>query len=170
MDEMIQNGVHWYAVHTRSRHEKMVHQVLTDYGIESFLPLRRVHSQWKDRKKWVELPLFPGYLFVHTSAEQNLLVRSTRGVVRMLGPHPLKPSIVPDREVENVRRLVQTHVRVDPYPYLKEGQLICVKRGPLRGVEGIIIRKANRCLLVISVKLLGQAVAVQISAEDVEGL
>ena len=88
----------------------------------------------------------------------------------MLGPEPLKPSIVQDAEVENIRRLVASEAKVDPYPYLKPGQLVCIRRGPLQGVEGTIIRKANRCLLVISVHLLGRSVAAEVSAEDVQGL
>jgi transcription antitermination factor NusG len=132
--------------------------------------LVRVHSQWKDRKKWVEKPLFPGYLFVHIHRGQIPIVRDTRGVARLLGPASLTPSIVPDAEVENIRRLVTSQVRVDPYPYLKPGQQVSITRGPLRGVEGTIIRKANRCLLVVSVNLLGRSVAAEVSAEDVQGL
>ena len=170
MGETMQNGVHWHAAHARSRHEKMVDELLAECGVESFLPLRRVHSQWKDRKKWVEKPMFPGYLFVRIGTNEISIVRATRGVVRILGPDPLKPTIVPDAEVENIRRIVTSRSPVDPYPYLKPGQLVCIRRGPLQGVEGTIIRKANRCLLVISVNLLGRSVAAEVSAEDVQGL
>ncbi len=168
--EMTGNGRRWHAVHTRSRHEKLVEKCLAEKGVENFLPLRRVHSQWKDRKKWVDKPLFPGYLFVRVPRQKLPVVRQTRGVVRVLGPDPQNPSIVPEEEVENIRRLVETRVAVDPYPYLRAGQLVCITRGPLRGVEGTIIRKANRCLLVVSVTLLGRSVAAQISAEAVQGL
>jgi transcription antitermination factor NusG len=144
--------------------------LLAERGVECFLPLCRVHSQWKDRKKWVEKPLFPGYLFVRIQSEEIPVVRGTRGVAGLLGPEPLKPSIVQDAEVENIRRLVTSEAKVDPYPYLKPGQLVCIRRGPLQGVEGTIIRKANRCLLVISVNLLGRSVAAEVSAEDVQGL
>ena len=167
---MTEDGKHWHAAHTRSRHEKMVDELLAELGVESFLPLRRVHSQWKDRKKWVEKPLFPGYLFVRIGTNEIPIVRATRGVAQILGADPLKPSIVPDAEVENIRRIVTRQVPVDPYPYLKPGQQVCIKRGPLRDVEGTIIRKANRCLVVVSVQLLGRSVAAEVSAEDVQGL
>jgi transcription antitermination factor NusG len=165
-----QNGPHWHALHTRSRHEKRIDELLAERGIERFLPLVRVHSQWKDRKRWVEKPLFPCYLFVRVHREQIPIVRDTRGVARLLGPERSTPSIVPAAEVENIRRLVTSRVRVDPYPYLKPGQPVCITRGSLRGVEGTIIRRANQCLVVVSVNLLGRSVAAEVSAEDVQGL
>jgi transcription antitermination factor NusG len=164
------DGRHWHAVHTRSRHEKLVDELLVERSVESFLPLKRVHSQWKDRKKWVEKPLFPGYLFVRIHTEEIPVVRGTRGVARLLGPEPLKPSIVPDDEIENIRRLVTSQVPLDPYPYLKPGQTVCITRGALRGVEGTIIQKKNRYLLVVSVNLLGRSVAAEVSGEAVQGL
>ena len=97
--ETISCGRHWYAVHTRSRHEKMVGSLLAERGIERFLPLVRTLSQWADRRKWVEKPVFPGYLFVRVHEEETPTVRETGGVVRLLGPEPSRPSIVPDAEV-----------------------------------------------------------------------
>ena len=164
----VTDSKHWHAVHTRSRHEKLVDKLLAEQGVERFLPLRQVHSQWKDRKKWVENPLFPGYIFARICLDELMAVRSTRGVVRLLGPEPLRPSVVPEDEIENIRRLVTSRVPVDPYPYLKPGQTVCIKRGPLRDVEGTIVRKDRRCLIVVTVKLLGRSVAAQVSAEDVE--
>ncbi|MCK4376444.1 MAG: UpxY family transcription antiterminator [Candidatus Brocadiae bacterium] len=155
---------HWHAVHTRSRLEKAVAGLLDGNGVTRFLPLRRVLSRWADRKKWVEKPLFPGYLFVHVSREQLPTVRSTRGVARLLGPEPFRPSIVPDAEVQSIRSLVASGVRVAPWPYLKPGQLVRVIDGPLRGIQGTLIRKGRRHLLVISVNLLGRSVAAEVAA------
>lgn len=166
--ETKRNSKHWHAVHTRSRHEKMVAQLLAEREVEHLLPLVRVLSQWKDRKKWVEKPLFQGYLFVRIHEEQIPIVRSTRGVARLLGPEPYKPSILSDEEVENVRRLVSSEVQVDPYPYLRPGRLVRIARGPLKGVEGTLLRRQGRFLLVISVPLIGRSAVAQVPAEHVQ--
>ena len=160
----------WHAVHTRSRHEQMAAGLLVEQDVECFLPLLCVLSQWKDRKKWVERPLFPGYLFVRVHPDEIPTVWETRGVVRLLGPNPCEPSVVPDPEVENIQHMLASGVRVDPYPYLKPGQEVFITRGPLKGVSGTLIRKSRRYFLVISVKLLGQSVTVEVLAEHVGGL
>ena len=166
--EATQDGKHWHAVHTRSRHEKMAAQLLGEREVEHFLPLVRVLSQWADRKKWVEKPLFPGYLFVRIHEEQIPVVRSTRGIARLLGSAPYKPSILADEDVENVRRLVSSSVQVDPYPYLRPGRLVRITRGPLRGVEGTLLRRQGRHLLVISVPIIGRSAVAEVPAEHVE--
>lgn len=166
--ETMRDGKHWHAVHTRSRHEKMVAELLQEQGVENFLPLVRVLSQWKDRKKWVDKPLFPGYLFVRIHEEEIPVVRSTRGVARLLGPEPYKPTIVPDEEIENVRRLVASGVKVDPYPYLRPGRLVRITRGPLRGVEGTLLRRQGRFMLVISVPVIGRSAVAEVPAEHVQ--
>lgn len=168
--EPAQDGKHWHALHTRSRHEKTAARLLAQRGVERFLPLMRVLSRWADRKKWVEKPLFPGYLFVHINEVQIPTVRGTPGVVRLLGPEPNRPSVVADAELDNIRRLMASQVRVDPCPYLEPGQLVRITSGPLRGVEGTLIRKSRRCLLVISVDLLGRSVMAEVSADAVRGL
>ena len=167
----MENSKHWHAVHTRSRHEKMVAGLFAQRGVEHFLPLRRGLSRWADRKKWVQKPMFPGYLFVHIGWEEIPVVWETRGAVRLLGPQPDKPSIVPDAEVENLRRLVKGEVRVEPRPYsVRPGQLVRIAYGPLRGVEGKLLREGRRYLLVVSVKLLEQAVAAEVPADAVRAL
>ncbi len=165
-----QYAKHWHAVHTRSRHEKVTARLLAEQGVERFLPLRRVQSQWADRKKWVRKPLFPGYLFVHVGADEVPAVSQTRGVVRLLGTEPARPSVVPDVEVESIRRLVSTGVPVDPWPDLKPGQRVRITSGLLRGVEGELIRRGRRCFIVVSVHLLGRSVAAEVPAEAVRAL
>ncbi len=160
----------WYAAHTRSRHEKTVHTALVERNVETFLPLAKVLSQWSDRRKVVLRPYFPGYLFVHITPDERLTVQRVPGVVGLVGARPSQPEPIPDAEVHNLQRLMASDVAVDPYPYLKPGQQVCIRSGPLRGVEGILIRKAKRHLLVVSVRLLGQAVAAEVPAESVQGL
>ena len=166
--ETMQDGKHWHVVYTRSRHEKTVAGLLRELDVEYFLPLVRVLSQWADRKKWVEKPLFPGYLFVCLHKEEIPFVRETRGVARLVGTEPHRPSIVPDKEVENIRRLVSSGVKVDPYPYLKPGRLVRITKGPLQGVEGTLIRRQGRFLLVVSIRVMGRSSVAEVSAECVE--
>ena len=164
----MRDGKHWHAAQTRSRHEKMVSQLLGERDVEHFLPLVRVLSQWADRKKWVERPLFPGYLFVRVHEKEIAVIRGTRGIARLLGPGPYEPSILTDDEIENVRRLVSSDVQVDPYPYLKPGRLVRITRGPLRGVEGMLLRRNGRHLLLISVPVIGQSAVAEVAAEHVQ--
>ncbi len=161
------NGIGWYAIWTASRHEKVAHEELSKKGLESFLPLVKVLSQWKDRRKIIEKPLFPGYFFVHTSLENRLTILKTRGVVRIVGIHNT-PVSIPDQEIENIRILTSSSLKSDPHPFLKVGQRVRVKTGALQGCEGILIRKKNVTTLVLSIELLQQAVAVEIDALNVE--
>jgi transcription antitermination factor NusG len=160
----------WYAVHVRSRHEFQVHDRLTKKGLEAFLPTVERLRRWKDRKKLVEFPLFPGYLFVHTTREPNSLLNilKVKGVVRMLCTIPGQPDPVPDDQIEALRKLVENKQELDPYPYLNEGQRVRIRKGPLAGVEGILVEKLEKHLLVLSVDVLRQGVAVTITASDVE--
>ena len=160
----------WHAVHTRSRHEKATAERLAEQGVERFLPLRRVQSRWADRKKWVAKPLFPGYLFVRIRADEVPVVNGTQGVVRLLGTEAAGPSVVPDVEVESIRRLIVGDVPLNSRPYLKPGRRVRITHGPLRGAEGELIREARRCFIVVSVQLLGRSVAAEVPGNAVRPL
>ena len=157
----------WYAIYTRSRHEKVAHQMLLKGGVESFLPVINVLSRWKDRRKWVQKPLFPGYLFALGRRAEVDLWRRIRGVVDIVsngdGPIP-----VPDKQVEAVRQMVDERVPLDPWPYMRSGRAVRVKYGPLAGLEGFIVRRKKSYRLVISVDLLGRSVATEIDIECAE--
>lgn len=161
----------WFAVHTRSRHEFQVFGRLRQKGIESFLPTVERLRRWKDRKKLVTFPLFPGYLFVHIPRRpQDILnVLKVNGVVRFLCSVPGEPDPVPDDQIHSLKRLVESKEALDPYPYLTEGQKVRIRRGPLAGVEGILMeKKPGKHMLVLSVDVLRQGVALTINASDVE--
>ena len=160
--------VHWYAVHTRSRHEKLVHRQLEAAQVESFLPLRRDRRRWKYRHKWVDFPMFPGYLFVRGDGEALDLVYETRGVLRVLGNGRERPSPVDEDQIERVQIVVGSRVPVEPYPCLKEGTLVRVLRGALMGLVGILVQRRNLDRIVIKVDLIGKAVAAEIDASNVE--
>lgn len=161
---------YWYAVHVRSRHEFKVLNRLTVAGIDVFLPVVERLNKWKDRKKLVSFPLFPGYLFVHIHKiyDTMLAILKTPGVVRFIGIIPGEPEPVPDEQIDSLKRLVESKENLDPYPYLKEGQRVRIKKGPLAGVEGILTEKAGQHILVLSVDILRQGVSIKIDASDVE--
>jgi len=129
-------------------------------------------EKWKDRKKLVSFPLFPGYLFVHIHKiyDTMLAILKTPGVVRFIGIIPGEPEPVPDEQIDSLKRLIENKENLDPYPYLKEGQRVRIKKGPLKGVEGILVERPGQHLLVLSVDILRQGVSIKIDASDVESV
>lgn len=166
MPDDLTNGTAWYALRTRSRHEKRVRDQLATRGIEPFLPLVNRWRQWADRRKQVAFPLFPGYCFARFPLRERLAVLTAIGVVEILG-NGGGPVPVPEAEIEGVRRLVTSTLPVDPHPYLREGDWVEVTRGPLAGLQGILLRKGSRARLVMGVRLIHQAVSVELGAADI---
>ncbi len=156
----------WYAIRTRSRHEKLVHQQLASRSVEAFLPLVERRRRWKDRWKNVDFPLFPGYCFARFPYQDQLSVVTAVGVVQVLGINGIAIP-VPDHEIEAVRQLVTCTLPFDPHPYLKEGMEVEVVRGSLAGVRGILISKGARARLVVAINLIQQAASVELDAADV---
>jgi transcriptional antiterminator NusG len=156
----------WFAVWTRSRHEASVLSQLESKRIEAFLPTITRWSRWKDRKKRVDWPLFPGYCFTRIDPIDVLPVLKCSGVVSLVCFEG-QPAAIPDREIESLRTLVASELRYDPCPLIQEGMLVEVQWGPLRGVVGRLVRKGSRARLVLSVDLIGQGVSVEVDAADV---
>lgn len=156
----------WYAVRTRSRHEKLVRDRLAALGIEHLLPTVHRLSQWKDRKKEIEIPLFSGYCFARFGRPARLAVQTVSGVVEIIGGGQ-RPEPIPDAEIDALKSLMASELSYDAHPYLREGMMVEVRRGPLEGVRGILLRKAKRHRLVISIHLIRQAAAVEIDDSDV---
>ena len=167
----LEHGSRWYALYTRSNFEKRVAAELTRKAVESYLPVIEQIHQWKDRKKRIEVPVFPGYVFVRmldTSAARLTVLR-TAGSVRILGQGDrIEP--IPEAEIESIQRLLRARVPCFAHPFLKEGAWVRVKRGPLRDVEGLLVRVKSKTRLVLSVALLSQSVATEIDLSDVEVL
>jgi transcription antitermination factor NusG len=163
---MDSGGWPWFAVWTRSRAEKAVHDQLAAKEIEVFLPTITRWSRWKDRKKRVDWPLFPGYCFARFDPRQMLPVLTCNGVAQIVS-FDGRPAPVPEVEVEAIRKLVTSGLQYDPCPLIKEGDLVEVIHGPLRGVFGRLIRKGAHARLVLSVDLIGRAVSVTVDAADV---
>ena len=129
------NGTAWYALRTRSRHEKRVRDLLATRGIEPFLPLVTRWRRWQDRRTQVAFPLFPGYCFARFSLRERLAVLTAVGVVQILGNHD-GPLPVPEAEIESVRRLVTSTLPVDPHPYLREEDWWRSSSGPWPACRG----------------------------------
>ena len=156
----------WYALRTRSRHEKLVHQQLASRGVEAFLPLVDRRRRWKDRWKTVGFPLFPGYCFARFRYQERLPVVTAIGVVQILGVNG-RVLPVPDHEIEAVRQLITSTLPLDPHPYLREGMEVEVVRGPLTGVRGNLVRKGKHARLVVAISVIQQAASVELDAADV---
>jgi transcription antitermination factor NusG len=157
----------WYAIYTRYRHEKTVAQILTKKGLETFLPLYASAHRWKDRTKLVSLPIFPCYVFIKEGLDRRLDIVTTPGFHALVSTGGL-PIAIPHDEIEAIRRAVESGSNVSPHPFLKCGERVRVKCGPLTGVEGILVRVKNQCRLVVSVEMLGKAVAVEVDTYLVE--
>ena len=159
----------WYAVHVRSNFEKRVAGELTAKGLESYLPAVTEVHDWKDRKKRIDVPLFPGYVFTRfcDSPVSRLTVLRTVGAARILGCQDSIEAI-PDAEIESIQRLLQANVPLLTHPLLREGSLVRILRGPLKDVDGLLIRIKNQARLVLSVKLLSRSVSTEVDVRDVE--
>lgn len=156
----------WYAIWTRSRHEQVVRDQLTQKGYETFLPTITRWSRWKDRRKKVDWPLFPGYCFARFDGRERLPILSCSGVVSIVSfDHELAP--IPDAEIDAVRRVVESDLQFDPCPLIREGMLVEVIHGPLKGIVGRLTRKGAHARLILAVDLIGQAVSVEVDAADV---
>lgn len=157
----------WYAIWTRSRHEQTVREQLEQRHIEAFLPTIPRWSRWKDRKKKIDWPLFPGYCFARFDPNDSLPVLKCTGVVNIVS-FDGKPAPIPEFELNSIRVLVGSELQFDPCPLIHEGMMVEVVHGPLKGVKGRLMRKdAQRARLVLSVDLIGQAVSVEVDASDV---
>ena len=162
----------WYVIYVKSRHEFVVHGELLRKGIEALLPSFKKSSQWKDRKKMIESPVFPGYVFVKVPPYPGafLYVLQTRGVVSFVSLESPTPTPVDPEEIASLRLLIASGKNIEIYPHLKEGTRVRVKNGPLQNAEGVLTKKEADYLFSVNVELLGRSVAVKISAQDIESV
>jgi transcription antitermination factor NusG len=160
----------WYAIHTYPQNEKKVAAELCRKGIETFLPLTVETHQWSDRKKRVELPLFPGYAFVRIPGTPDNFVRvlQTGRVLRLLGVSRETPTPIPESEIESTRILVSGEVPLTPHVFLQAGRKVRICGGSLDGVEGVVAESGEAAKLVVSVNLIRQSVALGLRGYRVE--
>jgi transcription antitermination factor NusG len=159
----------WYAVQTRSRHEKVVARQLEGQGFATFLPITTQIRQWSDRRKMVEMPLFPGYTFLRMEyqPEQRLRVLNTDGIVGFVGVQG-RGTAIPDRQIEHIQNLLAAQVPFESHPFLKVGQRVRIRSGSLNGTEGILVGQENDRMLVISVELIQRSVSIRVQGYEVE--
>jgi transcription antitermination factor NusG len=136
-------------------------------GVEAFLPTIPKWSRWKDRKKKIDWPLFPGYCFARFDSRERLPILKCTGVVNIVSfDGEIAP--IPDQEIDGIKRLVTSDLQYDPCPLIREGMMAEVVHGPLKGVVGRLVRKGSHARLVLAVDLIGQAVSVEVDAADVK--
>lgn len=157
----------WYAVYTRSRHEKSAADLLRRRQIETFLPLYETVRRWKNGDHRVQLPLFPGYAFVRIELRERLRVLKVPGIVRVVG-FDGQPIPVADEEVESLRRALSAGVKAVPHPYLTVGRRARITAGPLAGREGILVRRKDAVCVVLSIDLVQRSVLVHLEADALE--
>jgi transcription antitermination factor NusG len=158
--------VRWYAVYTCANHEKRVADQFASRGVEHFLPQYETVRRWQDRKVRLELPLFPGYLFVHLAAQERLHVLQVPGVVRLVGFNGLAAPL-PDAEIETLRSGLSARMRAEPHPFLTVGRRVRITGGPFAGLEGVLTRKRSGLRVVVSLDLIQLSVAVEVEVVDV---
>jgi transcription antitermination factor NusG len=170
LEESRPDELHWYAVRTRSRHEKIASQQLQTRGIETFLPVVTQTHRWSDRKKQVEVPLFSGYTFVrlaYSSNEQRIQVLQTHGVAGFVGVQRTGVPI-PDNQIDDIRTLLSNKVDMKTHSFLKVGQRVRVRGGALDGVQGILVSHSGERSLVISLEPIERSLSIRVEGYDVE--
>ena len=154
----------WYALAVKHQHENAVVSGLREAGFETLLPIYKSARKWSDRTRQIEAPVFPGYVFAHFPYEDRvrvLRIPAVRSIVSFSG----KPAVLAPRELEDIRAAVESKLPLRPWPFLKQGDLVRIERGPLKGLEATLIQEKDSLRLIISVELLQRAVAVEISPD-----
>jgi transcription antitermination factor NusG len=157
---------HWYAAYTCAQHEKRVEAELRARAVESFLPLYSSVRRWKDRRVTLELPLFPGYVFLRLALRERLRALQIPSVVRLVGFNG-SPTALPDEEIETLRFGLGQGLRAQPHPFLKVGRRVHIIHGPFAGLEGILNKKKSNLRVIVSLELIQRSVAVDVDVADV---
>jgi transcription antitermination factor NusG len=155
------HNLDWYAIHVKSRCEKSVFEQLHQKGYESFLPMYWSRRVWSDRIKVLQLPLFGGYLFCRLDLQKRLPILQTPGVINVVGKGKV-PVAVDPAQIENIRAAVNSGQNVQPWPRLDLGERVRVEFGPMRGVEGTLLRYKSASQLILAVDLMQRAIAVEV--------
>lgn len=159
----------WYAIRTRSRHEKIVNKQLEEKCIPTYLPVVKEVHRWSDRRKLVEQPIFPGYVFVRitNTGENRAPVLMTTGVIGFVGEQG-KGLPIPDKQIADIRTLLTSEVPFSDFPFLRLGQRVRIRGGCLDGIEGILSAKNSDRSVVVSVEIVQRSLAIRVSGFDLE--
>ena len=151
----------WYALYTKPRHEKKVHQLLCDKKYETYLPLITKVQQWKDRKKKVDMPFFSSYLFANFDYRYRFNVLETDGVVKIVNFRGV-PAVVPDWQIESLRNMLKYPEKLRLEKYIKSGQIVEIVDGVMKGLKGTVLTKKNEHRLILSIEGIMQSVSIEI--------
>jgi transcription antitermination factor NusG len=167
--ESVDSRPFWYAAYTCANHEKKAAKEISNRGVENFLPVYQTVRQWSDRRIELELPLFPGYVFVRLALRDRLKVLQVPGVSRLVGFGGL-PAALPEEQIDTLRAGLNKRFRPEPHSYLTVGRRVRLKSGPLAGMQGILLRHLGNIRVVISVELIHRAIVVHADSADVQEL
>jgi len=156
----------WYAAYTCANHEKRVAAELHARTVEHFLPVYSSIRRWRDRRVILDLPLFPGYVFVRLALCNRLRVLQIPSVVQLVGFNG-KSAALPDEEMEILRSGLSQGLSARPHPFLTIGRRVRITGGPFAGLEGILKRRKNNLRVVVSLALIQRSVAVDVDTADV---
>lgn len=160
----------WYPVYTNPRAEKKAFEALKQREITTYLPMHRQLRQWSDRKKWVELPLIPSYLFVQINARQIMDVLTCPGISRFIY-FSGKIATIPDRQIDQLKLLLANSSEIEVVEHnFRPGQQVYVKAGPLQGLRGELISWQSSQRMLVRIDYITQSVLVQISGAFLEGM
>ena len=157
----------WLAVYTMARHERRVANDLFERQLNSFLPTYRAVHRWKDRRKELELALFPSYVFVQAEQHDRVRILQVPSVVNIVS-FGGQPAVIPDKEIEAFRGGVEGQIGLQPHPYLKVGKRVRIHSGPMAGQQGILVRRKDHCRVVLSIDFIMRSVSVEVDAADIE--
>jgi transcription antitermination factor NusG len=158
--------IKWYAAYTCANHEKRVREQLEVRQVASYLPLYETVRRWKDRRMRLQLPLFPGYVFVQIASQNRMQVLEVPGVVRLVGFNGY-PTPMPDEEIEGLKKGLTSGVAIEPHPFLTVGRRVRIKTGPLAGREGVLLRKKGALRVVLSIELILRSVVVDVDEDNI---
>jgi transcription termination/antitermination protein NusG len=156
----------WYAAYTLSRHEKKAALHLETRGVETFLPLYDSTRNWNGRRERIKLPLFPGYLFVYINACDRMRVLESPSIVRLISSSG-KLTPLPETDVQALKAALKIRTS-QPFPFFATGRRVQVKRGPLRGLVGVVMRNARELRVVITIETIMRSFSVELDYGDLE--
>jgi transcription antitermination factor NusG len=159
----------WYAVRTKAKHEAVAARFTEGRGVGVYLPVYEARRQWSDRVKVIEMPLFSGYFFARVGHEERVKVLEAPGVVGLVG-FGGEPAPIPDCEIENIQKALRSGLPASPCPYVKVGDKVRIRSGPLVGLEGILQKVKNRWRFILTVDLLQKGVSIEVDSETVEAV
>lgn len=158
---------HWYAVYTRANHEKRVAEQLTQRSVEYFFPFYESVRRWKDRKVRLQMPLFPGYVFVRIPLFDQMRTLQIHGVVRLVG-FSGRPTALPEEEIQAMQNGLKQGVCAQPHPYITVGRRVRIVCGPMAGLRGILLRRKNGARVVVSLEMIKRSIAVEVSPDELQ--